>query len=167
MLGDLRLAIVRCFLVFLVVLLLGFLVVGGRFCVFGFVEGDAWTAIVVAENGVFDGYRVVLDAEEAGADVSGLLGVLDEAGDLLFRANLAYDAGDFDSAVDFAVQSQEKLDGFIGEAGVLRENALQQRYWDFMLNVVGSIIITGIVVCIGLVVWFSLKRRYLKAGGVG
>lgn len=55
--------------------------------------------------------------------------------------------GDFDSTLTFATQSQEKLNGFVVEANTLKEKAIQANYWDFMVNVVGSIIGSVAVVC--------------------
>ena len=140
--------------------MLTFSVADTPFCAFAVDEADAGAAIAVAEDRIVVCYRAVADADEAGANVTGLLLTTNEAGDLLSRAKLAYKMGDFDSAVGFAVQSQEMLEGVDVEAGVLRENALQQGYWDFMIYVVGSIVGAVVVVCGGFVVWFLLKRRY-------
>ena len=74
-------------------------------------------------------------------------------------ANLAYETGDFNSTVYFAAQSRLKLQGFVAEAGVLRETALQQRYWDFMINVVGSAVGAIAVICGGFAIWLLLKKR--------
>lgn len=150
----------RCKLISVVVSMLAFFALSASGYVFGFTEADARSAIVAAENRVVDCYTAVLDAEEAGANVTGLLRVLNEAGELLSWAKLTYSAGDFDSALDFAVRSQEKLNGIVAETDLLRKTAAQQRYWDFMFNVAGSFVGTGLVVCGGFVVWFLLKRKY-------
>ena len=157
---------VRCKLVFLAALMLMFSAVSGSFCAFAVDETEAKLAIAAAEERIVVCYQAVADADKAGANVTVLLVVLNEAGDLLSRAALAYEMGDFDSALDFALQSQERLNGFVVEADVLREAAIQQSYWDFMVNVVGSIVGTVVVICGGFVVWFFLKRRYEKAGSV-
>lgn len=157
---------IRCWLVFLVALVLTFSVADTPFCAFAVDEADAGSAIAVAEGRIVVSYRAVSGADEAGANTSALLAVLNEAGLLLSRANLAYKMGDFDSALDSANQSQERLNGFVAQAVVLREAALQQRYWDFMVYVVGSIVGTVVVVCGGFVVWFFLKIRYEKTGRV-
>lgn len=156
----------RCVLAFLVVLMLVFFTVGAPFCVFAFDEAEAGSAIADAEERVVVCYGAVADADGAGANVTGLLGVLDEAGRLLSRANLAYMAGDFDSAFDFAVESREVLDGFAVEADALRDDAIQQRSWDFMVNVVGSVVAAAVVVCGGFIVWSLSKTRLERAGRV-
>lgn len=155
---------VRCVLVFLAVFMLMFSV-GSSFFVFAVDEADARSAVVAAEERVVLCYESVAGADEAGADTVGLLALLDEAGMLLSRADLAYKMGDFGSAVNFSVQSREMLSGFVVEADVLRRAGMEQRYWDFMVNVVGSVVGTVVVVCGGFVVWFLLTRKYGKAGG--
>lgn len=149
-------------MVFLAVLVLAFFVISHFSCVFAVDddgEMDARTAIANSENEVLSCYRVVADASKAGADVADLLNILNEAGMLLSRAKLAYAMGDFGSAVSFANQSMLKLNGFIADAEVLKETALQQGYLDFMINVVGSAIGAVAVICGGFAIWFLLKKR--------
>jgi len=129
-------------------------------------EDEATSALATAEGAVVSAYQAVSGAEEAGANVSGLLVRLNEAGEFLARARMAYRVDDFESAFDSAVQCQEKLNGFVVEANVLRETAIQERYMDFLVNVVGSVVGAVAVVCGGLVSWFFLKRKYDKTGSV-
>jgi len=127
-------------------------------------EDQAASALANAEKAVTSSYQAVFKAEESGANVSSLLVRLNEAGELLARAHMAYNSRDFDSALKFATQCQEKLNGFVADADAARETAIQERYVDFMVNVVGSVVGAIGVVCGGLFVWFFLKRRYEKAG---
>ena len=157
---------IRCSLVFLVVFVLAFFVVSCPFCVFAFDGVEAGSAIAVAEERIVVCYKAVADADEAGANTTALLANITEAGWLLSRAELSYKMDDFDSALYFADQSRESLNGLDIEADVLRKDAMQQRYWDFMVNVVGSAVGAVVVVCGGFVVWFLLKRRYGNAGRV-
>jgi len=151
---------IRCTLVFLAVLMLAFFTMSAPFCVFASTEADARSAIVAAENEVVDCYRAVLDAEKTGANVTDLTSTLNEAGGLLSKANLAYSMDNFTSARNFALQSQAKLNGFVAEADALKETAMQERYWDFMVNVVGSAVGAVAVVVGGFAVWNFLKRKY-------
>jgi hypothetical protein len=160
---DVRLSF-RGVLAFLVVLMLAFFVVCAPFCVFAVDEAEADYSIAEAEERVVVCYRAVADADGAGANVTGLLGVLDEAGLLLSRADLAYMAGDFDSAFDFAVESREVLDGFVVEADALRDDSIQQRSWDFVVNVVGFVVGAAAVVCSGFIIWSSSKTRLERSG---
>lgn len=127
-------------------------------------ENDAASAVSAAESRVVECYRAVVDAEKAGANVSGLLVRLNEAGDLLSRAQLAYEVGNYDSAVNLASQSQAKLNGFVDDAGVLKADALRQGYWDFMVNVVGSSVGSVAIVLGGFVFWCFSKRKREGAG---
>jgi len=157
----------RCGLTFVSALIVTFLVLGSfRVSAIGETGADAEVTIRDAKNTIFDCYGAVLEAEKAGANVTVLLTVLDEAGMLLSRANLAYEMGDYDSAVYFANQSLVKLNGLVAEADDLRETALQQRYWDFMVNVVGSSVGTAGVVCVGFAVWFFMEKREKSRGHV-
>jgi len=154
---------IRCYLVFLMALMLTFSAVIAPFCAFAVDETDARSAIAVAEERIVVCYHAAADVDKAGANTTDLLAVLNEAGELLSRAILAYEMGNFDSALDFANQSRESLNSFIVEADALRETAIQQRYWDFMVYVVGSTVGTAVVICGSFAVWFFLKRRYEKA----
>jgi hypothetical protein len=127
-------------------------------------ENEATSALTNAENTVNSAYQAASKAEESGANVSSLLVRLNEAGLLLNRAHMAFKSGDFDSTLTFATQSQEKLNGFVADADVLRENAIRDNYLDFMINVVGSIIGFAGTVCAGFLVWLFLKRKYEKIG---
>jgi len=123
-------------------------------------EETAALAITEAEETVASAYEAVLEAEKAGANVTDLLSVLNEAGMLLSKAHLAYAMGDFDSARDFAVWCQGNLTGFVDEAEALKQSAVQKGYWDFTVNVVGSAVGAVAVVVCGFVAWAFLKRKY-------
>jgi hypothetical protein len=128
-------------------------------------EETAALAITQAEGTMASAYKVVLEAEKAGANVTNLLSVLNEAGMLLSRAHLAYDMGDFDSAQDFAIWCKGNLTGFVGDADALKQSAVRERYWDFTVNVVGSAVGTVAVVVGGFVAWTFLKKKYARVGG--
>jgi len=125
-------------------------------------EGQARSAMVEADQTVKDCYLAVAAADKAGGNVSGRLSVLQDAGMLLSRANLAFEKGDFDSAYSLAVQSKASLDGFVAEANSVKDAAEQSGFVDFMINIVGSSAGTVAVVVGGFAVWFWLNRRYGK-----
>lgn len=124
-------------------------------------ENEAVTKITEAENTLISAYEAVLEAEKAGANVADLLGNLTEAGELLSKAKSVLSTNE-SAAVDFAVESQAKLNGFLAKADALRVSAAQQLYWDFMVNVVGSIIGSVAVIGGGFVVWAVLKKNIRK-----
>jgi len=129
-------------------------------------EAEAASALATSENAVFSAYQAVLKAEEAGANISSLLVPLNEAGWFLNHAQIAFKSGDFDSALEYATQCQEELNGFATDADVLKENAIYEHYMDFFVNVAGPIVEAVSVVCVSLIIWFFLKREYGHAGSV-
>ncbi len=126
---------------------------------FIYTESDAESAIAAAEERILVSYQGLVKADDAGANTTKLLLILDEAGNLLSKAKLTYQMGNFDSAMNFALLSQEKLNGFVVEVDALTKAAMQKRYWDFTVNVVGSVFAAVGVVCGGLIVWLLLKKK--------
>lgn len=123
-------------------------------------KANASQAIADAEQRVFSCYGAVTDAAKAGANVTVLLSNLTVAGNLLSKADLAFENGDFNSSQPLALQSQQVLEGFEAEADVLRQTAAQDRSQDFAVNVVGSSAAAVVVVLCAFVVWAALKTRY-------
>lgn len=131
-----------------------------QFYVFGVSENDAKAAIAEAEKNIVLCYNAVAEADAAGANVTTLIATLNEAGALLSKAELSYKTGDFDSAINFTSQSQDKLNGFVLEAKALTERTVQEHYWDFMITVGGSSVGTLAVVIGSFIVWRFLKKKY-------
>ncbi len=123
-------------------------------------EDDARSAISFAKERIVVCYVAVAEADEAGANVSNLLSVLDEAGMDVSGADLAFQNGNFTSAYDLAVQSQVALEGFETQANSIKEAAERSSSVDFWVNVVGSSAGTVGVVVGGFAVWFWLKKRH-------
>jgi hypothetical protein len=123
-------------------------------------QADAAAAISSAKNTILNCYSVAKEAEAAGANITVIVGTLNEAGSLLSQAELAYATNDFDVALNLAIQSQATLNNFISEANTLKETATQQRNQDFLINVVGSLAGTFAVIVAGFVAWRFLKKKY-------
>ena len=132
----------------------------------GYGENEAKTAVEAAESEVLTCYGAAFEAEKAGANVSVLLSVLDEADWSLSKAKLAYGEGDFDSAVSFANECQSRLNGFVDQATSLRSDAEQAGYLDFMVNFVGSGVGALCIVVGGFALWTFLKKREEARGQV-
>ncbi|MEM2338379.1 MAG: hypothetical protein QXP06_07290 [Candidatus Bathyarchaeia archaeon] len=122
-------------------------------------QKDAEVAVQFAESKLLDCYRVVYEAEKAGANVSGLLKVLNEAGWLLSRAKLAYSNGDLNLAYEYALNCSQKLEGIASQADNLRLEAEHAGRMDFLINYVGSAVGSLAVAVGGYAVWILLKRR--------
>jgi hypothetical protein len=153
---------------FVVLVLLAVIASGGLMAVcHGLSEADATSAVAQADQRVSACYLAVADAQKTGANVSGLLVTLDDAGVLVSEAHLALAYGNFDSASALAGQCVAKLDGFENAAGNLRDSASQARSVDFEVNVVGSAVGAVAVAVGGFLAWGYLKKRYVvRAGGV-
>jgi flagellar basal body-associated protein FliL len=122
-------------------------------------QDEAESAIKSAENAVLDCYKAVFKAEKAGANVSSLLRVLNEAGWLLSKARVAYNNGDFQSAYEYAAKCTQKLDGRVDEANRLKLEAENARRMDFLVNYVGSSVGAVAIVVGGYAFWVFLKKR--------
>jgi hypothetical protein len=124
---------------------------------------EAMSEMSLAERRTKMCYEAAADAEKAGANVTYLLEVLNDAGAFLSQAHVAYGKRDFDGAEQLALLCQESLDGFEVQAGSLGNAASNQRFWDFMVYVVGSVVGALVVVISSLGIWTLLKRRARKA----
>lgn len=126
-----------------------------------FAQNDAAGAITSAKQQLITCYDAALRAESAGANISSLTVVLNQAGGLLSRSELAYSQSDLGGAQSLASQCSQTLGGFVSQADALRVAAEQTGNFDFWFYVVGSIVGTFVVIVAGFVVWLVVKRRYV------
>ena len=124
------------------------------------VESEAASALTDADRSVISAYQAVLEAEQAGADVSGLLDQLNDAGRDLTLANEAYVHGDFEKTIDFSSSSKNIAEEVQSLAVDLKNSAFYESVQRMWWTVIGSIV--GVIaVCLGgLWIWGVLKRRY-------
>jgi hypothetical protein len=116
--------------------------------------------VAEAKEALVSAYNAVLEAEEAGANVSGLLGRLNVGGEYLAEAYAYIRLGDFESAGRFAGLCVEEVEGVRSEAGGLREEAHGWWTLDVIVKVIWSVVGVVVVVVGGFVVWRIFKRRY-------
>lgn len=130
-------------------------------------EPAAILTIAAAQDRLVWCYQAVADASSAGADVSGLIPVLDQSAGNLSMAYVAYDNGNFSSAQAYANQTLNLLNqnGIDVQAGALRAQAAQVQFWGFMLNVVVPLVGALVAVIAGFAVWTVLKKRYATEVG--
>lgn len=123
----------------------------------GFEEASVAVADAdIALRGAFD---AVSDAESAGANVSGLMGRLNEAGVALTGARVALAAGNYSDAVGRAGECRGLADGVVLDAGVLKNDAAAQAslWWvTVLLGVTGSVVFVVVL----FLVWLRFKRYY-------
>ncbi|MEM1589523.1 MAG: hypothetical protein QXZ68_07145 [Candidatus Bathyarchaeia archaeon] len=122
-------------------------------------RADAESAIQSAESKLLDCYEAVYEAEKAGANVSSLLKILNEAGWLLSKAKLAYNSGDSDSAYGHALNCSQRLEGVVSQANNLKVEAEQASRMDFLINYVGSAVGSVAVIVGGYALWTFIKKR--------
>ena len=123
-------------------------------------QNDGASAISAAQNNLIHCYDAAKAAESSGANISQLTVRLNSAGLLLTRAEWASSIGNFGLVSSLAAQSQNELGSFVSDANSLQASAAQSRTYDFLLNVVWSILGTVAVVVGSFVVWRFFKRKF-------
>jgi len=128
----------------------------------GAVDEDVVTlGLADAEEALGSAYGAVLDAEMAGANVSGLLGKLSVGGEYLAEAYVCYRLGVSENASRFAGLCYDIVGDVGSEAVGLKSEAHGLWVLDFLVRMiwsVGGVIVVGVV---GFVVWRVFRRRYL------
>ena len=125
-------------------------------------EDMATLAITQAEETVVSAYEAVLEAEQAKANVSELVELLDVAGEHLADAHMLYRLGDFDGAVDSADLSSVIGADVKNDAEELKIDAHQS--WITSLLVRITVSIGGVIAVVfgTFIAWRVFKRRYFR-----
>lgn len=145
-----------------IVFLLVFIVFSVKFV---YAQQDAADeAISLARQQLQICFEAAAETEFVGADVSYLAIVLNEAGDLFSKAELAYSAGNFDAAAGYAVECSEHLDGFVGETTELQISG-QERGLYSLIGVAGSVFGFFVVISLAFFFWVYLSQRYGEQEG--
>jgi hypothetical protein len=125
-------------------------------------ETEAQSTVNEASQRIVTCYEAVVKASNVGANVSALLQVLNTAGNLFSRAQLAFAGGDFNSSYALALQSKQVLEGFDARAAGQQNDAAHAGYADFTVNVVGSLVATVAVLGGSFALWTWLKKKPVK-----
>jgi hypothetical protein len=133
------------------------------FAVLGLDVDEAEKAVEMAEAKVLKCYEAAVRAEKAGANITALIRVLNDAGMILSEAKLAYGKGHFELALKYASECSSMLEGFEENAENMRLKAETNRQRDFMVNYLFSGLGALAIIIGGLAVWILLSRRE-KAG---
>jgi hypothetical protein len=124
--------------------------------------GEADVAVGQAFNDTLQAFNATLDAERAGANVSGLIVRLDEAGSMLEEAEIALKNGDSSGAANNASLCIGIAASVNSTAAALKTSALVDAstlFWRYLTFSVVSIVVFVIVLAY---VWRWFKRSYLK-----
>ena len=121
---------------------------------------DASAVISSTQANLMSCYDATRAAEAAGANITQLTAILNQAGNLIASAQLAYSENDSASAMNLAGQSQQLLNGFVSTANSLENSARTQTFDSFLVNFVGSTAVVVAVIAASVCLWVFLKRRY-------
>ncbi|HKZ95151.1 MAG TPA: hypothetical protein VJ249_11325 [Candidatus Bathyarchaeia archaeon] len=154
-------SILRPSLVFITVLVLAsWFSVGARFAAAG--EDTVALAISNGEDIINSAFQTVLEAEQAGANVSRLLISLNSAEQLLVQARFSFRIGDFENASRLAERSKEIGVVVESEAAGLRDLAEKSWHERFFVAIAGSMSSIGIIASGSFIGWRFFKRRYYR-----
>ena len=121
---------------------------------------DVSSRISAAEDALQRAFGAVLDAENAGANVSALLMELDVAGRNLTEAEMAYKSGSLVEAVSKAERCSVLANEVVDEALALKDSALvnaRSAEWQmFTFSGVSAFVFLIVLV----LVWLMFKRSY-------
>jgi len=140
---------------FLLVFLIFGLAVGISLCVD---EGEeAYSAVEEADNALKQAFAAVLEVERTGGNVSSLVARLNDAGEVLAEAEVAYRNGNWDRAAGKASECVAIADGVFVEALGLKDLALEDAQTrlshTLMFSIAGAVVfVTGLVLAW---VWFT------------
>jgi hypothetical protein len=129
-------------------------------------EDVATLALTEAEDALVSAHEAVLEAEQAGANVSGLLGKSNLASEYLAEAHVWYRLGVFENASRFAGLCSDVIGGVRSEAFELRDEAKRLGEADFVVNMINSAVGVIVVLVSCSVAWFVFKRRYRRRVGL-
>jgi len=125
-------------------------------------EDTAATSIERAENALVSAYQAVLEAERVGMDVAALLTRLNEAGESLIKAQVAFTLRDFDEAIRSADLCYEVGEDVKSQAEELLLVAYSSSVMGNWLTVTGSLASVIVIVFGSFWGWHVFKRRYIR-----
>lgn len=123
-------------------------------------QETASSIITTAEDTIVSAYNAVIEAEQAGGNVSSLFARLNEAGELLAAARMSHRNADFDNATYLANLSRNIAEEVENAAYELKDLAWDASFRHMMFTMLGSISGIILVVLGSLWLWSFLKRRY-------
>jgi hypothetical protein len=129
-------------------------------------EGVVTLALTEAEEAFASTHKAVLEAEQVGANVSGLLDKLNLGAEYLAEAYVWYRLGIFENASRFAGLCSDVIGGVRSEAFELRDDAKRLGEADFVMNMIWSVVGVSVVLVSCSVAWLVFRRRYRRRVGL-
>jgi len=152
--------VLRVSVSFLLVLVLAGLLSHGVFVVRG--ADEASSSVGEADVAVRQAFNATLDAERAGANVSGLILRLNEAGSVLAEAEMALGNGNSSEAAGKAGQCIGIAESVKGDADVLKASALDGARTVFWASLAFSVVGIAVFVVVLALVWRWFKGGYVR-----
>ncbi len=125
-------------------------------------ENLVTVSLTEAEEALASSYGAVLDAEQAGANVSGLLDKLNLGGEYLSEAYFWYRSGDSEAANHFAGLCRGVVGNVRNEAIELMDAAQRVKDAENSITIFGSVVAVIVVVISCFVSWSIFKRNYRR-----
>jgi hypothetical protein len=125
-------------------------------------QADAEKALDDAENALASAYLAVVEAENAGANVSDLNLKLQIAGKCLANASNAFRLGNFGEAYNYALNCTKIVEGLIYEAKALKEETLKSREERLFVSAACSSVGLSFLFVFSLFGWRPLKAFYVR-----
>ena len=152
--------VLRVSVSFLLVLVLAGLFSHGVFVVRG--ADEASSSVGEADVAVRQAFNATLDAERAGANVSGLILRLNEAGTILGEAEIALGNGNSSEAAGKAGQCIGIAESVKGDADVLKASALDEAQTVFWTSLTFSVVSIAAFAVVLVLVWRRFKGGYVR-----
>lgn len=125
-------------------------------------EEEAENAINQTERALGAAYTAVVEASNAGADISLLLTRLTEGGNYLSEAQTAFRQEDYEKAVSDSLECINAVSNVVEEATRLREEAKTAYNNRLLLTSAGSGVGLAIFIIAALLGWRYLKRKHTQ-----
>jgi preprotein translocase subunit SecF len=123
---------------------------------------QASSKLQVANDAVNQAFNAVLDAEKAGANVTGLLAQLNNAQGILAQAENSYRTGDFNTAANQADSVLPIVQQVTLDAQSVKQTAIVSSQNAFWTTIALTVIGIFVFVLILFLVWRRFKRNYIE-----
>jgi len=130
--------------------------------VHGFSSDDAAAAVAEADSALRVTFVSVVDAERSGANVSELMGRLNDASSALTSAQAALRAGNYSEAVEYAGACKVLSDAVAGDAGVLKSKAAEGWWPTVAYGVLGGYLVGVVFLTVLLLAWHLFRKFYVR-----
>jgi hypothetical protein len=119
-------------------------------------QSTSQNAIFTAQNDLKNCYQTVRQAGAAGVNIDPLVATLNNASDLLSKAQIAYAIKDYDAAKNYATQCQGQLSDVVSQANEAGTNAFS--IGGFLFEALSFCISVGLV-CAGVAATIVLSKK--------